>query len=457
MTGKRTVSAIQTYQFTPNRAVVTGEELSKRFPFEMVAWDMDGNKTTISFVLEIWSLDAITPTPTPTPTETPVPTDTPTVTVTPTPTNAPQFDHIVVSQGHGGRTLKKILNPSNFESIASFAGLPRIAALLLGGSVERSANTAVADFDGDGVKDVAVGFGPGGLGWGSPSMLVVWSPFGNAGNAPKAIASRGAFSPNASNPLLRNPHGALNLAAGHFVAGETLPMLVAAQGLGGSNQIRVFQLAQVDRGWRLETVGQFQGLTGFAAEKNGSGGTAVAAGDVDGDGLSELIVGQMNGAETAYTTLFQVLDLDKVDGEVIVRRRIRWPVPAMPRAFRGLGGINLAVGDVDGDGEEEIITATAGIPAGANSPALKSFVRVFDVGVDDEKRVVSIRAITPPVQVFDAALNPSGGVDIAAGNLDEDDADELVISTQAIINLDEGTGEVTATHAASGAYVKDLR
>jgi hypothetical protein len=353
--------------------------------------------------------------------------------------------------------VSELVSGTDFRRIIRLAGLPESISKVVGGSLNRSANTCTADFDGDGMKDIAVGFGPGGWGSSSPSLIVVWTLTGGVVGEPKVIAWGGAFSPNAANRLLQNPHGALNLAAGNFVAGEALPMLAAAQGLGGSNQIRVLQLRQVDGRWKLEIVGQFQGLDGFAAQNNSSGGTAVAAGDVDGDGLDELIVGQMNGAATVYTTLFQVLDLQKnADNQVTVLRRTRWPVPAMPRAFRGLGGVNLAVGDVDGDNQKEIITATAGIPAGANNPALKSFVRVFDVITDDRNRVASLRPITPPVRVvdFDAVLNPSGGVDIAAGNLDNDAADELLASTQAIIEVDNTTGAVIVTHAALGAYVR---
>jgi hypothetical protein len=373
------------------------------------------------------------------------------------PTEVSPLGRIVVSQGYGGSAVIQLVGASGFGTIASFEGLPRTLAQTLGISPERSVNTAVADFDGDGVKDVAVGFGPGGLGSTSSSLVVIWALAGGVGGGPRVIAWREAFSSKASNPFLRNPCGAVNVAAGNFVAGEDLPMLVAAQGLGGSNQISVMQLRQTGGRWGLEIVGQFQGLSGFAAQSNESGGTAVAAGDVNGDGLDELIVGQMNGAATEYTTLFQVLELEKAGGKVNVRRRTRWPVPAMPRAFRGLGGVNLAVGDVDGDSEKEIITATAGIPAGANHPELKSFVRVFDVGVDDKNRVASIKPITPPVQVLAAAVNPSGGIDIAAGSLDEDAADEIVVSTQAVVDLDPSTGEITITNAAPGAYIRGLK
>ena len=385
--------------------------------------------------------------PTATATNTPTPVPTPVATALP--------GQLVLSQGYGGSTVNKMIRATDLGRVTNFAGLPKKFAELLKTSRERSTNTAVADINGDGVKNVVVGFGPGGMGAVSPSILVVWSPSGGPGGGPKVITSRGAFSTSSPNELLRNPHGGVSLTAGNFV-GDELPMIVAAQSLGGSNQIRVLQYAEVDGKRKLEHVGVFQGLTGAAVRGNSSGGTSVAAGDVDGDGLDELIVGQMNGE--GASTLFQVLDLEKAGGVRVAKRTD--PVSGMPVGYRGLGGVNLAVGDVDGDGQNEIIVATAGIPDGANgNETLKNFVRVFRIAVDGSN---TITAITPaagmnkPVQVFGGAVNPSGGIDIAAGNLDEDVADELLVSTQAIMNLDEVTGEVTAVSVAPGAYARGL-
>ena len=376
-------------------------------------------------------------------------------TPTPTPTPTPQIElnHLVLSQGYGGSMVNKLVRVDDLRRITNFAGLPKRVAQLLGTPRERSADTTVADIDCDGVKDVVVGFGPGGMGSTSPSILVVWTPFGGVDNRPAVITSRGAFWPRARNLLLQNLHGAVNLTSGDFV-GDKLPMIVAAQGLGGSKQIRVLQYAEVDGRWKLEIVGTFQGLTHEAVWGYRGGGTAVAAGDVDGDGLDELVVGQMNGE--GARTLFQVLNLVKVGKQVSVADRTS-PVEGMAGGYFGLGGVNLAVGDIDGDGRNEIIVGTAGIPNGANGLESKSFVRAFDVNVDESH---TITAITPvpgmvnPVQVFEAAVNPSGGIDIAAGNLDSDPADELLVGTQAIITLDQDTGLVTVSHPAPRSLVK---
>jgi hypothetical protein len=360
---------------------------------------------------------------------------------------------MVLSQGDGGSTVNKLVRVSDLRRVTSFSGLPKKVAELLGSPIERSVNATVADIDGDGVQDIVVGFGPGGLGSTSPSIIVAWTPTGGVDDGPRVIASRGAFWPQAINALLRNPHGAVNLTSGNFV-GDQLPMIVAAQGLGGSKQIRVLRYVMVDGRGKLEIIGSFQGLAGASVWGYGGGGTAVAAGDVDGDGLDELIVGQMNGP--GARALFQVLNLKKVGTQVQVADRSD-PVEGMEAEYSGLGGINMAVGDIDGDGQNEIIVGTAGIPDGANSLEFKNFIRAFDVAVDENHKITAITPVPGmmiPIQVFQAAVNPSGGIDIAAGNLDEDPADELLVGTQAIIAVDQATGLVTVSYPAPKALVK---
>ncbi|HQL61504.1 MAG TPA: hypothetical protein PLQ35_04355 [bacterium] len=368
------------------------------------------------------------------------PVGTPTPSPTPTPTAVP--DTMLLSQGHGGTGTSKrqhrIGDVWRQVPFSGFQGLTRATAAKLNTSRERAVNTAVADIDGDGVKDIVVGFGPGGVGSSQPSILVVWRTFGGLSGGPKWMTSKGVFSPISSNEKYRNPHGALNVAAGNF-AGYGLPMIAAAQGLGGSHQIRILQYTpNPPPNGKLETLGTIRGLHEEALWGNGSGGVAVAAGDVNQDGLDELVVGQMNGE--GATTLFQALLLkwDVETGQVVLAGYTP-PAEAFPIEQHGLGGVNLAVGDVDEDGQNEIIAATAGY----TDEGAKNFLRVFRAELNPDGSIREIVPITQPVQVFGAVQNPSGGIDIAAGNLDSDWADELLIGTQAILNLNLETGGVT--------------
>jgi len=362
-------------------------------------------------------------------------------------------DQILVSQGQGGVSFGKRMERARegwrLVPFSSFYGLPKIyAEQVLNTSRGRSLNTTVLDLNGDGVEEIAVGLGPGGMGSNEPSILVVWQVHSDC--APTRLISKGVYSLNATNVKLRNPHGALNLAAGSFVDAY-VPMIAAAQGSGGDQQIRMLEYVDNGGKWILKDVGTFRALQKEALWGNSSGGTEIAAGDVDGDRLDELIVGQMNGI--GATTLFQIVDLERDTGTGQVRVA-NWtnPIQAMPPEYRGLGGVNLAVGDVNGDGLNEIVAATAG----KTESGPKNFIRAFAVNVNTEGKISGITPITTPVQVLGAAQNPSGGIDIAAGNLDYDPADEILVGTQAIINLDTITGIVTVEQEAARPLIKGV-
>ncbi|MFH1741509.1 MAG: FG-GAP repeat protein [bacterium] len=403
----------------------------------LTATDSEGTVGTTTVTIRIETIPTVTPTPTETP--------------TPAATRLP--DQILVSQGYGGSTVSKRLQLTGqgwrLVPFSSFQDLPIAYAQNVVQSIrERSVNTTVADIDGDGVKDIVCGLGPGGMGSKQPSIIIAWQQFPD--RRPGRMTVKGVYSLNATNPKLQNPHGALNVAAGNFV-GDDLPMIAAAQGLGGSHQIRMLQYTpQGDRGI-LDDVGTLRGLQQEALWGNSSGGTAVAPGDLDGDGLDELVVGQMNGDNA--TSLFQVLNLkrDESTNNVVVDTYTD-PVAAFPTDRQGLGGVNLCVGDVNGDGQNEIIVASAGKPGAGG----KNFVCAFSVEVNESGVITGLSALTQPVQVWGAVQNPSGGLSITVGNFDDDIADEVLVGTQAIIHLDLGTGAVTFTDAAPRPLMKGL-
>ena len=110
--------------------------------------------------------------------------------------------------------------------------------------------------------------------------------------------------------------------------------------------------------------------TGYAFEGSFTGGVRVAVGDVNGDGTPDLVVAPGSGRSP------QILILDGSTGATIGN------FLAYEASFRG--GVQIAVGDLDGDGRAEIITS----PDQGGGPR----VRIFDLngtakgdflGIDD--------------------------------------------------------------------------
>ena len=120
----------------------------------------------------------------------------------------------------------------------------------------------------------------------------------------------------------------------------------------------------------------------FAYDPRFAGGVDVAAGDVDGDGIDEIITGAGPGGGPNVRVF-------KLDGTML--SNFFAYSPSFP------GGVNVAAGDVDGDGIDEIITG-AGPGGGPN-------VRVFEPNGIRISNFYAYHSQFP------------GGVDVAAGDV----------------------------------------
>ncbi|MDP3837057.1 MAG: putative glycoside hydrolase [bacterium] len=131
-----------------------------------------------------------------------------------------------------------------------------------------------------------------------------------------------------AQPFAAGFKGATSVAIGDVDGNGKLEIVIGA-GHGGGPQVRVFTLDG-------KPISNF-----FAYDKNFRGGVNVAVGDVDGDGKAEIITGAGTGGGP-HVRYFN--HQGKVIGSFF----------AYDKNFRG--GVNVAVGDVNGDGKAEIIT-----------------------------------------------------------------------------------------------------
>jgi len=123
------------------------------------------------------------------------------------------------------------------------------------------------------------------------------------------------------------------------------------------------------------------------------GGVNVATGDVDGDGREEIVTAPMAGGGP------HIRVFDK-QGNLLSE--------FFAYAANFYGGVNVATGDVDGDGREEIVTA----PMAGGGP----HIRVFD----KQGNLLS--------EFFAYAANFYGGVNVATGDVNNENGDEIVVA-----------------------------
>ncbi len=163
--------------------------------------------------------------------------------------------------------------------------------------------------------------------------------------------------------------GGVNVAVGD-VTGDGIPDVVTAPGVGGGPHVRVFD------GVTGKEVRSF-----MAYDPSFRGGVNVAVGDVTGDGVEDIVTAPMEGGGP------HVRVFDGVTGKEVRS------FMAYDPSFRG--GVNVAVGDLDGDGFAEIVTA----PGSGGGPHVRVFsgktgslIHNFMAG-DPESRVGAYAAI----------------------------------------------------------------
>lgn len=180
--------------------------------------------------------------------------------------------------------------------------------------------------------------------------------------------------------------GGVRVSVGDLT-GDGIPEIVATPGPGGGPNVRVFD----------SLTGEL--LSSFMAFSSGfTGGVFSSVGDVDGDGLGEIIVGAgagggpnvrvFSGSNSSLLSSFFAFDAGFT------------------------GGVSVATGDLDSNGQDDIIVG-AGAGGGPN-------VRTFHG---------STNALMSSFFAFDPGF--TGGVFVASGDVDGDGITEVIVGAGA--------------------------
>jgi hypothetical protein len=228
---------------------------------------------------------------------------------------------------------------------------------------EGGVRVAAGDVTGDGLSDIITGVGPGA----GPHVKVF------DGDTGAEVRSFFAYSPSFQ--------GGVFVAAGD-VDGDTFSDIITGADAGASPHVKVFS---------GQTSTELRSFNAFAPSF--AGGVRVAAGDVNNDGFADIIAGAGPGGGP------QVSVFDGVNGNLMLNFVAYNPLFS--------GGVFVAAGDVDGDGLDEIVTGA-------------------DAGGSPQVKVFNGQTGTELSSFFAYDLSFSGGVRVAAGDLNGDGAADII-------------------------------
>jgi hypothetical protein len=260
-----------------------------------------------------------------------------------------------------------------------------------------------------------------------------------------------------------------------FAANWALPQ-VAVGDVNGDGRADVIVLAQSADGTEVKEFDTASGKqlgSFFVLEPGVVPGASLAAGDLDGDGKAEIVLG--GGPTAAPVSAFA----NGPDQRVAVYKSDGTPVggfDAYPGVFQG--GVRVAFGDLGNDGRDDIVTApgpgmepevdvysqdwAAARDRGTRLAHFLAYEQTFRGGVSVAVGAGSI--VTAPgagrpadIHVYDGAGNLRssfrafedsyvGGVSVATGDLNDDGRPEIVVGTLS------GTPRVRAFDADGTPY-----
>ncbi len=254
---------------------------------------------------------------------------------------------IITAAGPGGGPHVKVFDGTNGATLHSFFAYdPQFTGGVFVGT---------GDVTGDGIADVITGAGPGG----GPHVKVF------SGSTGDEILSFFAFSPQFA--------GGVRVAAGD-VNGDAQDDIIVGAGPGGGPHVRVFDGHTANQLPPTGVIPADQILSDFFAFDQGFlGGVFVAAADLNGDRLDDIVVGadQAGSNDGGHVKVIDSALLPNLDAAIQI------PDPRLLAHFFAYdpgfaGGVRVAAGDVNGDGTADIVTSP-----GLADP-VEPTVKVFD-------------------------------------------------------------------------------
>jgi len=272
---------------------------------------------------------------------------------------------------------------STYLKIFSGAGVLKSSFPVLPDKYQGGVDLAVGDLLGNGTKEIIVGAGGG-----NEPRVAVYDGQGDKVNDFLAFG--------------KNFQGGVYVSAADL-KGNGQEEIIAGPGYLGQPQVKIFADSQPRLAFNV-------------LSKNDNHGVRVLGADLGGDGKAEIIIA------TGYNEPAKISVYGN-DGHKIFDQRLDY--------FSGSGGVNLAAADLDQDGKNEIIAAGGY----GNKPDVFVFSHDFE-------KILQFTADDPAYR---------GGINIAAGDVNGDGRPEIITAR----SFQDGRGNIRIFDSA-GNFIKEF-
>jgi hypothetical protein len=359
--------------------------------------------------------------------------------------------------------VRVVVVPSVVEGATVAAGIGGFAIHGSDGELSGRSVSGAGDVNGDGLADLVIGAhqaDPNSENSGA-SYVVFGKATGTAIELTDVTTGSGGF---VIRGVTSNDVSGISVAGAGDVNGDGLSdVVIGANSAGGDNGAGYVVFGKTG-GSAVELSDVVEGIGGFvikgAVSGDLAGGDVAGAGDVNGDGLSDLLVGANGADDGTHYVVFGKSDTDPVELSDVNDGAGGFRIVAsQPADF--LGYAASGAGDVDGDGLADVVIGTSG----RDSSTGAAYV-VF--GKSEDTAPVELETVAGGVGGFvinGIDVNDAAGVSVSsAGDLDGDGLSDVLIGANGVSSLTgagyvvfgKGSGtavDLTAVASGNGGFV----